>query len=200
MKLIYQGAEAKLFLKDNILVKERIQKSYRINYLDIQLRKTRTKREAKILQKLQELNFPAPKIIKQDEFTIEMEFLKGEQVKNIINEKNCAQIAKEIGEKTGIMHKNDIIHGDLTTSNMMQNYGTIYFIDFGLSFISKKSEDKAVDLHLLDHAIDSKHYEVHNEFMQNFYEGYKKTNPEAHQILERLETVQKRGRYKGKKK
>lgn len=200
MKLIYQGAEAKLYVDNDRLIKERIQKGYRINYLDIKLRKSRTRKEAKILQKLQEINFPAPKLIKQDEFLIEMEFLHGEQIKNILNQQNCAQLAREIGEKVGILHKNEVIHGDLTTSNMILNYGAVHFVDFGLSFVSNKIEDKAVDLHLLDHAIDSRHYEIHNEFMQAFYEGYKNTNPEAYDVLERLQTVQKRGRYKGKKK
>ena len=82
------------------------------------------------------------------------------------------------------MHFADIIHGDLTTSNMMikssvmppnlcqeitahqmmavthnqgHHIGTLYFIDFGLSQVSNKIEDKAVDIYVLKRAFISTH-------------------------------------------
>ena len=51
MKLIAQGAEAKLYKEGDILIKDRIKKSYRIEELDKPIRKRRSKKEAKILKK-----------------------------------------------------------------------------------------------------------------------------------------------------
>jgi len=51
MKLLKQGAEAKIFLDGNSIIKERISKSYRIKDIDKKLRLYRTRSEAKILDK-----------------------------------------------------------------------------------------------------------------------------------------------------
>jgi len=134
MKLIAQGAESKLFLDKNKVVKDRFRKTYRIKEIDDRLRKFRTKREAKVLEKLKKIKFPIPKLISNNEKdTIEIQYIKGKLIKNILNNNNCVKLSREIGEKVAILHNNDIIHGDLTTSNMIFNK-EIYFIDFGLSF------------------------------------------------------------------
>src|SRR4030042_1167648 len=52
MKTIQQGAEAVIILQDNKIHKHRTRKSYRLPVLDERLRKSRTKTEAKIIQKL----------------------------------------------------------------------------------------------------------------------------------------------------
>src|SRR3989338_7913689 len=133
MKLLAQGAESKLFLDGNKVIKSRFRKTYRIKEIDDRLRKSRTKREAKILDKLQAINFPVPELIKNNEKdTLEMQYINGTLLKNILNEQNCIKLSKEIGEKVAILHNNNIIHHDLTTSNMIFNK-QIYFIDFGLS-------------------------------------------------------------------
>ena len=95
------------------------------------------------------------------------------------------------------MHQQGIIHGDLTTSNMIlsEKDKKVYFIDFGLAFHSIKTEDKAVDIHLLKEALQSKHFLIANEIWKEFVRVYGKQNKE---VLERLEKVEKRGRYKQK--
>jgi len=159
-KLIAQGAEAKLFLENKKIIKNRFRKTYRIKEIDDRLRKARTKREAKILDKLKTINFPAPELISSNEKdTLKIKYIKGKLLKNELNSKNCIKLSKEIGEKIAILHNNNIIHHDLTTSNMIFNK-EIYFIDFGLSFFSTKIEDRAVDLHLLKEALESKHSKI----------------------------------------
>ncbi|MEK6857213.1 MAG: KEOPS complex kinase/ATPase Bud32 [Nanoarchaeota archaeon] len=194
MQLISQGAEAKIFLKDNIIIKERISKKYRVQELDEELRKFRTRREGKILERLQQQNFPSPKLISMCDKTmkIEMEFIKGELVKDSPNIKS---FSKEMGRLVGLLHKNNIIHYDLTTSNMIVRDGKVNIIDFGLGFISEKDEDKAVDLHLLDRALYSKHPEIYEFCMNEVLIGYKETNPN-NTVLERLKRVELRGRNK----
>jgi len=197
-KLIAQGAESKLYLEDNKILKDRFRKKYRIKEIDEKLRKRRTKREAKVLEKLRQIDFPVPKLIKTDEKEkIIMEFKNGKLLRDILERKNYKKLCKEIGRKISILHNNSIIHGDLTTSNMILNK-EIFFIDFGLSFFSKKIEDKAVDLHLLKEALEAKHYKIFNACFKSALEGYKKAE-DYKEILKRLEAVEKRGRYKGKK-
>ena len=197
MKILKQGAEAILYKEDNYLVKERIKKSYRIDDIDIKLRKLRTRKEAKLLEKIEN----APKLFSVDEknMKIKMEFINGELIKDIldnINKEKRNLIFREIGEKVAKMHDDDIIHGDLTTSNMILK-DKVYFIDFGLGFNSDKIEDKAVDIHLLKQALESKHYKHFEESFLGFFEGYK-ISRNWKEVLKRLEKVEKRGRYKNK--
>jgi len=110
-----------------------LKKEYRIKEIDEALRKFRTKREAKLLEKVP---IPAPKLISTDDKeTIVMQKINGEKVRDLLDQK--PELAKEIGEKLAKLHDADIIHGDLTTSNMILDK-EIVFIDFGLSFHSRK--------------------------------------------------------------
>jgi len=107
-------------------------------------------------------------------------------------------ICRQIGESVAKLHDAGIIHGDLTTSNMILHKGRVCFIDFGLSFFSHKIEDKAVDLHLLKQALESRHYRIWENCIKYALNGYKKTNPQHRDVLNRLENVEKRGRHKAK--
>lgn len=197
-KLIAQGAEAKLFLEEGKILKERFAKTYRIKEIDDKLRGSRTRREAKILQKLEVINFPAPKLIKSDDKeNILIEKIEGRLVKDVLENSDYVKLCSEIGKKVAVLHNNLIIHGDLTTSNMIYNK-EIYFIDFGLSFFSEKAEDKAVDLHLLKEALESKHYKIWEECFKSALEAYRKEAAKSVETLKRLEAVEKRGRYRAK--
>jgi len=203
MKLIAQGAEAKLYKTDTHLIKERIKKNYRIEGIDKNIRKYRTRRENSILKKAYKI-IPVPNVLKCDEKEniIEMEFIKGERLSESLdnyNNKERKEICKLIGNQVGLLHNENIIHGDLTTSNMLLKGKKLYFIDFGLSFISDRIEDKAVDLHLLRQALESKHYKHYENSYKEVLEGYKICN-NCSDIIKRLESVEKRGRYKGQKK
>ena len=198
-KLIAQGAEAKLFLEDGRIIKNRFPKKYRLKEIDDKLRGFRTRREAKILQKLEALGFPAPRLIKNDEKeNLIIEKIEGKLVKDILEKSDYKKLCGEIGKKVAILHNNSIIHGDLTTSNMILNK-EIYFIDFGLSFFSEKVEDKAVDLHLLKEGLESKHYKIWEECFRCAVDAYKKNAKKSQETLKRLEAVEKRGRYRAKK-
>lgn len=203
METIAQGAEAILRKDNNKVIKERFSKKYRLAHLDESLRKFRTRREAKILQKLDDMDFPAPQLLEfcDKRMSITMDFIPGEKLKDVLQKgDDYQQLAKEIGMKIGRLHQADIIHSDLTTSNMIkhQDTGEINFIDFGLSFFSDKVEDKAVDLFLLDRAFESTHYPLYPEIFDKAIEGYKEEYPGAESVLERFEQVRLRGRNKRK--
>jgi len=192
MKIIAQGAEAILYKNQQNLIKDRIKKTYRIKEIDNKLRKSRTKKEIKLLKATEF----SPNVIHEEETRIEMEFIDGKLLKDILDHLDTSErkkICKLIGKQVAELHDKDIIHGDLTTSNMILKGAKLFFIDFGLGFVSKKVEDKAVDLYLLRQALASKHYEHAEESFKEVLEGY--NNKE---VIERLEKVSKRGRYKRK--
>ena len=198
-KLIAQGAEAKLFLDGNAILKNRFKKLYRISEIDNKLRGSRTRREAKVLQKLEAIHFPAPKLIRSDEKeNLFIEKIGGKLIKDILEKSDYRKLCSELGRKVAILHNNSIIHGDLTTSNMIFNK-QIYFIDFGLSFFSEKAEDKAVDLHLLKEGLESKHYRIWEECFKSALNAYKQEAKKSKETLNRLGIVEKRGRYRAKK-
>jgi len=196
MKTIAQGAEAIISLEKNIIHKNRIKKSYRIPALDEKLRKQRTKKEAKVLQDLQE-KLNVPKIISQKRFELEIEFINGDKLSEKLNsykKEKQFKIMRLIGEQISKMHSLDIIHGDLTTSNMILKDNNVFIIDFGLSIHSKRIEDKAVDLHLLKQALEAKHFQNWENLFKEFVKKY--NNSDSKKVLEQLKKVESRGRYK----
>lgn len=202
--LISQGAEAKILQNGNLIIKDRIPKSYRIKELDEKIRKYRTRREISILGKASKL-IPVPKIHDSSEkdFKITMDFIDGKRLSETLdnfNDKKILEICKTIGKQVALLHNNNIIHGDLTTSNIILKNNILYFIDFGLSFIDQKSEHKAVDLHLLKQALESKHYRHFESSFKAVLEGYSETCKNYKEILDRLDKVERRGRYKSKNK
>ena len=152
-----------------------------------------------MLQKLQAMNFPSPKLIKSDDRQeIIIEKTNGRLLKDVIESSDYKSLCGEIGSKIAILHNSSIIHGDLSTSNMILDK-EVYFIDFGLSFFSQKAEDKAVDLHLLKEALESKHCKIWEDCFKSAISAYKKSANSGNETLKRLEIVEKRGRYRAKK-
>ena len=198
--IIGRGAEAIIYQINNKIVKDRISKSYRHPELDRKIIKRRTKSEAKIINKLQKI-IPVPKLLADpgQGRMIHMELIQGQKLSEHLDTlKNKEKICEKIGENIAKLHDNDIIHGDLTTSNMILSENKVYFIDFGLGFTSKRIEDKAVDLHLLRQALESKHYDIWEKCFEAALKGYKQSYPEHNLVLNRLEKVEARGRNKSK--
>lgn len=201
-KIIQQGAEAIIFLdiEKSIITKDRIKKNYRLAELDDKIRKSRTKKEKKLLEKASKIiNAPNPFPLKEFD-KIDMPFIEGKKLAenlDFLPLKKQKEICRKIGKDVAKIHEADIIHGDLTTSNIIyeEKENKIYFIDFGLGFISKKIEDKAVDLHLFKQALESKHFNNWKILFEEFINGYEEYK-ESKKILERLKAVEKRGRYK----
>lgn len=213
-KIIAQGAEALLIKKGGLLLKRRIKKGYRHPSLDWNLRTTRTRREARILQKaLSIISIPKVRAIDgmvkqklEPETEIEMEFVDGKLLSEHLDKLKKAKAlktCKEIGRQTAALHDTGIIHGDLTTSNMIlkkeKRKYKVYFIDFGLAFHSARVEDKAVDLHLLKEALKSRHFKHWKAYFKAVLDGYS-ASENALKVAERLKKVEARGRYKGKGK
>jgi len=216
LKLIQQGAEAKILLneEEGLIIKDRIPKTYRHEELDKKLRKRRTKAETKIMIQASDLiSVPCPIDKPEENFSqIRIPYIKGKKLSDFLDSFNLdkqKEICNKVGAEIAELHKNGIIHGDLTTSNMIlasgrdqRIKGRVYFIDFGLGFYSDKIEDKAVDLHLLKQALEAKHFKnwekLYSEVQKSYSENYSggEQGKSAEEVFKRIEKVEKRGRYK----
>lgn len=221
---VFAGAEAEIILSENFVIKNRVKKSYRVPELDEKIRKLRTRSEAKLLEKAAKIiNSPKP-LENKELFKIKMPFIKGGKLSENLGGfdlKKQKEICRKIGESVAKLHDEGIIHGDLTTSNMIYVSGNeldlvknlsrekrreskskkenfkVFLIDFGLGFISRKTEDKAVDLHLFKQAVEAKHFKYWKEIFQEFIGGYK-ISKDSGKVLEQFKKVEQRGRYKEK--
>jgi len=203
--LLYQGAEAKIckskYMNFDVVQKRRITKSYRIKEIDNRLIFFRTKEEAKLMTGARNHGVSVPIIFDVDleNGIIIMEYLKGKRIKDILNdlsEEERSRICKMIGENIAKFHNNDIIHGDITTSNMILLDDRIHFIDFGLGEINSEIEAKGVDLHVLMEAIESTHSQYSNCF-DYVLDGYRKgLKGDADLVVKKVEDIVKRGRYR----
>lgn len=204
--VIFRGAEAVITLENNVIKKERISKSYRDKRIDEEIRKKRTKQEARILAKAKSLSINVPQVFDLDKknipiekYIIKMEYIKGDKLSEKLNDyENQKQydIMRKLGKEVFKLHLNNIIHGDLTTSNVILRNNEIFIIDFGLGFFSSKIEDKAVDLHLIKQALEAKHFENYQRLFFEFLEGYDGDEELRVKVIEHLRKVESRGRYK----
>ena len=207
MVLIKKGAEASLYLETwhgrKVIMKRRLPKMYRIPELDNMIRFQRTIHEPHNIHKAKEAGVPTPTIIMIDvaNANIIMEFVEGKQVKEVLDHVSLEErlrLSELIGKLTGRLHKSGIIHGDLTTSNMILTpYGKIVFIDFGLSERSVELEPKGVDLHLMKRTLHSSHYKCAEECFKSVMEGYARVvgKQEAKKVTAKIREIEKRGRY-----
>ncbi|KAG1358659.1 EKC/KEOPS complex subunit bud32 [Cocos nucifera] len=207
--LLKQGAEARVFESSFVgrrsIVKERFSKKYRHPLLDSKLTLKRLNAEARCMTKARRLGVPTPVLYAVDPLlhTLTFEFVNGPSVKEIlldfglngVVEERLNDIAIQIGNAIGKLHDGGLVHGDLTTSNMLIKEGTnqLVLIDFGLSFTSTLPEDKAVDLYVLERALLSMHSSCGN-VMDKILAAYRKSSKQWSSTMNKLAQVRQRGR------
>lgn len=209
MELYKQGAESKiyssLYSDRKVIVKERFPKHYRNELLDQTIRKERTKAEAKAILKCKQGGLATPVIYSIDliNYKITMENINGQTVNDYLtslkdnrqDDASLINLLMNIGAVVGKMHSIGVFHGDLTTSNMLKKEDdTLVLIDFGLSHFNPSTEDKAVDLYVLERAFISKHSYFSDLFV-TILDGYKNGyNSNAQTIINQFQNVRARGR------
>lgn len=207
--LLKQGAEARVFestfLGRKSIVKERFSKKYRHPTLDSKINLRRLNAEARCMTKARRLGVSAPVLYAADLVlhTLTFEFVEGPSVKDVlldfglhgVVEERLDDIAIQIGAAIAKLHDGGLIHGDLTTSNMLIRSSTnqLVLIDFGLSFTSTLPEDKAVDLYVLERALLSMHSSCGN-VMDRILAGYRKNSKQWSSTSNKLAQVRQRGR------
>jgi Kae1-associated kinase Bud32 len=198
-EIIQRGAEAILYMRDGELVKERVSKGYRIPELDVKIRRQRTRGEAKLMERARANGIPVPRTRTEDDFKLVMEFVEGPKLKDSLNSMDAGKrkrVCIMVGEIIAKLHSNGIIHGDLTTSNMILSGDQVVLIDFGLGKFSSSAEDMAVDLFLLYEALKSTHFAVLDECWKSVMDAYSKSRDGANDVQGRMEKIKKRRRYK----
>ena len=210
--LIKKGAEASLYLTDwygrKVIMKKRLPKKYRPSKLDEQIKTYRTIHEPQLMHEAKKAGVPTPTIFLVDlkNATIIMGFIEGKQVKQLLSEVTKSErqsLCLKIGELIGRLHGYGIIHGDLTTSNMILDFeGKIFFVDFGLGEKSKELEARGVDLHLMKRALQSTHFRFTEECFDAVTRGYSKVldAETVKSILDKIKEIERRGRYVAERK
>ncbi|KAK0061770.1 EKC/KEOPS complex subunit TP53RK [Biomphalaria pfeifferi] len=213
-KLLKQGAEAKLYLHDfygrPCIIKERFQKQYRHHTLDSMLTNQRIKSEVRANLRCRMAGILTPTIFMvnfQDNSIYMEEIQDAITAKQYITDRSTQgdsssllRLAEVIGQTLSKMHASNIIHGDLTTSNMLLQGNPsnlkLFLIDFGLSSFEASAEDKGVDLYVLERAFLSSHpnsQELFNTIL-NSYQSATKNVKSCKEIIAKLEEVRMRGR------
>jgi TP53 regulating kinase-like protein len=209
--LLSQGAEARIyeciFLGKQTIVKERFAKQYRHPVLDERINTRRLHSEARMLNRARKAGVDAPCVFFIDEQSklLYMEKIDGitakqyiwDHAKTGLQPTEEEELATKIGHAIADLHNAGLVHGDLTTSNMIirANTNSLVMIDYGLSFASKLAEDKAVDLYVLERAFLSTHTNSETLFAA-ILTRYGERAQHGGEILGRLNTVRLRGRKK----
>ena len=237
--LLSQGAEGKIyigeFLSKKCLVKERFKKKYRVEELDKKLTKERMLSESRNILRASKKGIKVPTIYFVDltERKIYMEYLENScQLKIILQsiyslpdispyESLLEKISQDLGDMLSKLHSENLIHGDLTPSNILlkikddtgsdllnnaeklilekKNYDDMYLIDFGLSSVSISTssalEDKAVDLYVLKRAMISSNPKS-EELFDKAMNIYKNKCQNGEEIINKYKNVEMRGRKK----
>ena len=207
--LIKQGAEARVyrshFFGKPAIAKERFVKSYRVATLDQKLSQRRMSQEARSIARCRRHGIRAPAVYHLDfqkRIIFMEEITQGVLLKDFIcqrfadnDNEALSELVKLIGKILAQMHDVDVIHGDLTTSNMIYDPETknLTLIDFGLSFVSGLSEDKGVDLYVLERAFLSTHPNSEQLF-QTLLDSYSASSKNSHAVIAKLDGVRMRGR------
>ncbi|MFO8133822.1 MAG: KEOPS complex kinase/ATPase Bud32 [Thermoplasmatota archaeon] len=201
-RLIQRGAEAEIWLDTwlgrRVVVKRRVPKRYRIPEIDEMLRRQRTRREAALLYEARCCGVATPVVYDVDlvDMAISMQHVDGRRVKDVIDGLNGEEqrvLCRSIGEDVGRLHRGGIVHGDLTTSNLICWHDHIFFIDFGLGEKNEGVEQRGVDLHLLMEALTAAH--TNPRLFAWVMEGYAATFPDAEAVQDTVQDIASRGRY-----
>ncbi|MEM4703730.1 MAG: KEOPS complex kinase/ATPase Bud32 [Candidatus Bathyarchaeia archaeon] len=210
--LIKKGAEANLYLTEwhnrKVIMKKRLPKKYRPPMLDEQIRFYRTIHEPQLMHEAKKAGVSTPTIFLVDvkNATIIMDYINGKQVKLVLSSFSKAKRRKlcfKIGELIGKLHGHGVVHGDLTTSNMILNSeGKIFFVDFGLGEKTRELEARGVDLHLMKRALQSAHFRLADECFNAVVEGYSNVvgGEMVKSVLDKIREIETRGRYVAERK
>jgi len=202
MRLVKRGAEGDIFSLDwngrPSILKTRKIKAYRHPELDRKIRRHRTVHESEIASFVKSFGVPAPLIYFVDarKHEIIMQRISGTPVHDLPPGK-IVSCSEPIGKIVGLLHKNGVMHGDLTTSNFILAGGRVHVIDFGLAVKTEKPEDHAVDLRLIKEILNSAHARIMDEAWKGFLGGYRSAVGAAYsgKILRLVSVIEGRGRY-----
>ena len=201
--LLKRGAEAELRRTEwhgrPAVEKVRLPKAYRHERLDDEIRRVRIRTEARLMVEARKLGVSVPILYDVDLAgrRLVMEYVDGPQVKEVLQKRpeDPAPVARAVGRLAGTLHARGIVHGDLTTSNMLWRDGRIHLIDLSMGEKTDAVESQGVDLRLLKEAWTSAHFDLLRLFEEEVVAGYRETYARADAALAKLAEIEDRGRY-----
>jgi TP53 regulating kinase and related kinases len=203
----HRGAEANLFLSTihpwKVVVKQRISKFYRNASLDDKIRSERTLSEVSIMHDAKASGVRVPSItgVEPETNTFSMTFVDGTLARDCLdgmNPREATKLFEKLGAMVGRLHCGGIVHGDLTTSNIVVTAeGDPFLVDFGMARRSIDPEDRGVDLHLLQRSIVTSHLKDASPLIKALATGYSKTAGRAinESSWAKAREISRRGRY-----
>jgi TP53 regulating kinase-like protein len=205
MRLVYRGAEADIYSGDwageRAIYKFRKPLPYRLPELDVAIRIQRTAHEAQLLHDAKSAGVRSPSLFYASprEALIVMEEIDGQRLKSVLqaHRADAEELSLEFGAAVGRLHGAGIMHGDLTTSNVLVNDEGVNLIDFGLAIRSLRIEDHAVDLRLIKETLVGAHSDVSSRVMKSFLQGYASLVGARREkdVSRKLLEIERRGRY-----
>jgi N6-L-threonylcarbamoyladenine synthase/protein kinase Bud32 len=187
-----RGAEATVERVDEETVRKRRQpKTYRHPTLDATLRRDRTTLEARLLNEARRAGVPTPLVHDVDVANAELS-LQYVGTADLADQITPDRV-REVGAHLARLHRSGFVHGDPTTRNVRVGAGQPTLIDFGLGYHTGHVEDHAMDLHILEQSIRGT---VSNPdpLVSAAESGYATVG--ATNVLDRLRTIEGRGRYR----
>lgn len=199
-QMIGKGAEAELWsgsmLGIDVVLKKRISKAYRNPVLDARLRASRTFEEGRLLSKayLSGVSVPAPVFIDPLQYVLVESLVRGVLLRDY---EKAETVMRSLGMEVGKLHQLGIVHGDLTTSNVMVGEGgRVYIIDLGLGSFSNDVEDRGVDILLMKKSLEANTPSRAAALYEEFVAGYREVfGPGSEDVLVRAQEIERRGRY-----
>jgi len=203
----YRGAEADLFLSTidqwKAVVKRRVKKNYRNDALDLQIRRERTLFEVGVIHDAKAAGVKVPSIIvvEPESNTFVMTHVDGTVARDCLDEmrsKDATRLFNKLGSMVGLLHSAGIVHGDLTTSNVIVTpSGDPFIVDFGMSRRSTEPEDRGIDLHLLQRSINASHVKDSAPLIKALAKGYlESAGKTIHESSwAKAREISRRGRY-----
>lgn len=201
--LLRRGAEAEIrkteFLGRSAVAKARVPKGYRLPALDEELRRARIRTETRLMAEARAAGVAVPILydIDLEANEIVMEHVDGPTAKEVLDAggPTAHAVAREIGRIVGRLHRAGIVHGDLTTSNLIVCEGRVLVIDFSLGAKDGSAEGRGVDLHLLREALTSAHAGA-AAYYRDVLAGYREVaGPAAKDAIAKVKEIEARGRY-----
>jgi Kae1-associated kinase Bud32 len=204
--LLYKGAEADVIKSKwcglDAVYKVRKMLPYRLPVLDSEIRRQRTLHEAEMISSAKKAGVLAPYLYFVDllDATLVMEYVRGGRMKDLVTsvpEEEAAALFEQLGADVARLHSAGIMHGDLTTANVVKRGERLVFLDFGLSVHSSRVEDYAVDLRLIKETIVGAHSKIAEPALSSLLRGYGRVVGEVRQkaVIRQLRAIERRGRY-----
>jgi Kae1-associated kinase Bud32 len=192
--------DAGTYLGRPAVFKRRRPKGYRIPEIEAAVARTRMRNEARLMRRARAAGVAVPAVLSVDPpaQTLVLEYLGPNSLRSTFDGLPGASrraVARQAGRAAGRLHRAGIVHGDLTTSNMIERGGRLFLFDFSLGRIAGDPEDFAVDLKAFKDSFAATHLEHARDFRE-VLRGYGDAmGARGKGVVDQIARIERRRRY-----